>query len=72
MSGLPINPAKMQLKKNVTHITQAPESMDYAINLGILSFLVMGFSSAPRPGFWQLIISLNIFGGLLLFVFQLL
>lgn len=62
----------MESKKKVAHITQAPESLDYNINQGILPFLVMDFLPAPQPAFWQLIISLNIFRRLFSFIFQLL
>lgn len=41
----------MQSKKKVAHINQAPESLDYNINRGILPFLVMDFLPAPQPAF---------------------
>lgn len=63
VTSLSINPTKMQSKKKkkIAHITQAPESLDYDINRGILPFLGMDFLPVSQPAFWQLIISLNIF-----------
>lgn len=70
VTSLSINPAKKQSKKKTAHITQAPESLDYNINRGILPFLVMDFLPVSQPAFWQLIISLNIFRWLFSFIFQ--